>query len=44
MPQRVPTVDDDIIDAVREDDIENIVAEARERQDARDGSAASLLT
>jgi hypothetical protein len=34
MPPRVPTIDDDIMDAVREDEIESIVAEVRERQEA----------
>jgi hypothetical protein len=34
MPPRAPTIDDDIIDAVREDEIESIVADARERQEA----------
>jgi hypothetical protein len=39
MPQGVPTVDDDLIDAIREDDIESIIAEAREHQEARDGTS-----
>ena len=32
MLQRAPAIDDDIIEAVREDEIESMIAEARERQ------------
>jgi YD repeat-containing protein len=32
-----PTADDAVIEAVREDDIESIIAEARNQQEARDG-------
>jgi hypothetical protein len=38
-----PTLDNDIIEAVREDDIESIIAQAREHQEARDGYDASPL-
>jgi hypothetical protein len=34
MRTKAPTIEDDIIDALREDEIESIVAEARERQEA----------
>jgi hypothetical protein len=44
MPTRTPTADHDIIEAVREDDIESIIAEAREHQEARDGHDTSLLS
>jgi hypothetical protein len=37
MSPRVPTIDDEILEAVREDDIESIVAEVRERQEAYNG-------
>jgi hypothetical protein len=37
MSPRTSTIDSDLIDAAREDDIENIIAEARQRQQARDG-------
>ena len=43
MPARTFAIHDDIIDAVREDDIENVIAEARERQKARDGYDWSQL-
>jgi len=36
MSSTTPTVDDDIIDAIREDDIESIIAEVRQHQEARD--------
>jgi hypothetical protein len=39
MSPSAPTIHDDIIDAVREDDIESVVADARERQEQRDGCA-----
>jgi hypothetical protein len=37
MAPSTPTVDNDIIDAVREDEIESMIADARARQEARDG-------
>jgi hypothetical protein len=43
MSARVPTIADDIIEAVREDDIESVISEAREYQEARDGYDASSL-
>jgi hypothetical protein len=42
MSPRVPTLDTDIIEAVR-DDIESIVAEVRERQETYNG-CSPLLT
>ena len=36
MSPRVPTITDDIIDAIREDEFENAIAQAREHQDAYD--------
>ena len=36
MSPRTLTIDKDIIDAIREDDIESIIAEVREHQQARD--------
>jgi hypothetical protein len=43
MPASTFAIHDDIIDAVREDDIENVIAEAREHQKARDGYDWSQL-
>jgi len=43
MSTPTPTVDYDIIDATREDDIDNIISHVREHQDARDGGDASRL-
>jgi hypothetical protein len=36
MAHRAPTIDDDITDAVREDDMESLIAEAIERRDTSD--------
>ena len=36
MPPGAPTIDDDIIEAVIEDEIESVVAEARERWERDD--------
>jgi hypothetical protein len=36
MPPRAPTIADDLIDAVREDDFESFIAQARERHEAYD--------
>jgi hypothetical protein len=44
MSPRVPTIADDIIDAVREDDFENLIAQVRERQETYNGCEPSLLT
>jgi hypothetical protein len=38
MYPRTPTVENDIVDATREDDIESLVVEARERWEACDES------
>jgi hypothetical protein len=43
MSTKTPALDNDIAEAVREDDIESIIAEARECQEARDGYGASPL-
>ena len=44
MSPRVPTIDDDIIEAIREDDIESTVAEVRGRLETYNGFDSSLLT